>query len=330
MRSLLSLFTAAALMVGATSTAQAEDRVVCVYDPGGRSGAAWLLAQEMAVEATAQGVKLELRPYTDEATAASDLTARKCDASVITGVRTRQFKLRTYSLEAIGGLNDYAQLSTTVKLLADERLAGRLRSGDFETAAVFPAGSVYLYVRDRSWTNKADLAGRKIATLSFDPAARTMVEHVGASVVSADIGTFANMFNNGQVDVCYAPATAYEPLELYRGLGTKGGIIRFPLSQLTLQLIIRHDRFPDGFGQWARKWSAGRFDSAMKNVRASEGKVDAKYWQDIPAADKPMYDEMFGDVRQQLQDKGVYDAFILGLLRRVRCQHDATRPECIK
>ena len=51
------------------------------------------------------------------------------------------------------------------------------------------------------------------------------------------------------VDVIAAPATAYRPLELYRGLGQNGGILIFLIAQVFLQVVLRHERFPEGFGQ---------------------------------------------------------------------------------
>ena len=40
------------------------------------------------------------------------------------------------------------------------------------------------------------LAGKRLAVLEHDKASKTMASQVGASMVSADLGTFAGMFNN--------------------------------------------------------------------------------------------------------------------------------------
>ena len=39
----------------------------------------------------------------------------------------------------------------------------------------------------------------------------------------------------------------------YKGVGKKGGVIEYPLAQMTLQLLIHKDRFPEGFGASSRK-----------------------------------------------------------------------------
>ena len=41
---------------------------------------------------------------------------------------------------------------------------------------------------------------------------------------------------------------AYKPFELYKGLGDKGVIVKFPLTQISANFIIRKDKFPEGFG----------------------------------------------------------------------------------
>ena len=44
--------------------------------------------------------------------------------------------------------------------------------------------------------------------------------------------------------LCIAPAYAYKPLELYKGLGNDGAIITFPAVNMTMDLIIRPENFP--------------------------------------------------------------------------------------
>jgi hypothetical protein len=131
------------------------------------------------------------------------------------------------------------------------------------------------------------------------------------------------------VDACYGPATAYKALELYKGVGDKGGVIRYPLAQMTLQVILRTADFPANFAQESRTYASNRFTQGLALVKKAEADVPAKHWIDIPDADKAKYDEMFLDVRVRLRDEEkVYDARALKLLRKVRCAKDAARAEC--
>lgn len=322
----LALLTALAALLAA-APARAQDKLICVYDPMGTSGPAYQNAQAMALEAAARGVRIKLRADIEEKTAMEDLAAGKCDGALVTGIAARTFGLASSTVEAIGALPRYDWLKTTLAYLKDPRLADKLKTGSYETAGIFPAGNVLLYVRDKTWRNASVLAGKSIAIIGNDAAASTMAKEVGMSTKTATTATFGPMFNSRSVDAVYAPATAHEPLELYRGIGTTGGIIDFPLSQLTLQLVVRTSSFPADFGQWGRDYAYGYFDKALALVKASEAKV-AKFLLPIPDADKPGYEDRFLKVRLKLKESGVYSSLVLGIMKKVRCKTDAARAEC--
>ncbi len=324
-----TLLTTALALAMAAPAAAAVDKTLCVYDPSGANGDIFNLTKDYRTEALSWGVSFELKPYTDEKTASEDFKAKKCDAVLMTGTRGRDFLKFAGTLEGMGALPEYGELKTVVKKLGSAKAAGLMRSGDYETAAIFPGGAVYLMVRDREVNTVAKLAGRKLATLDFDEAAKIMVKLVGASLVPADISTFASMFNNGSVEAAYAPATAYKALELYKGIGNTGGVIRYPLAQMTLQLMIRHADFPADFAAKSRAFAAQNFGKFLNVVKKADASIPAKHWIDIPEADRTKYDQMFLDVRVRLRDQEkVYDGRALKLMRKVRCQRDAARAEC--
>ncbi len=314
-----SLLAAAALTL--PSVAAAGSLTMCVYDPGGAAGDAFQAAKKYQTAALQWGATLELKPYTSESVAAADFRNGKCDAAILTGVRSQQFSKAAYSIESMGVIPSYTALEASLGTLAKEAAAKLMVAGDYEVAGVFPAGAVYLYINDRSVISLSALAGKKICTLDFDPSAKFMVEHIGAQVVPADVGTFASLFNNGSCDIAYAPATAYGPLELYKGLGDGGGIVKFPLSQLTLQVLIRSSAFPDGFGQTSRTWSAAEFQSVLELTTKAEADVDPKYWVEVPDGDSAKYVAMFKEVRTQLVSKGVYDATVVKLLEAIAAKY---------
>jgi len=328
-RSFVTVFALTLALLQPTPLFAQQARTLCVYDPSGASGDAFAIAKEYRAAALAWGVSFELKPYVDERTAAEDFKAGKCHAAMMTGVRIRAFNKFSSTLEAMGGLQTYEQLREVAHTLASPKAAQLLRSGEYETVALFPAGAVYLYVNDRAMRSVGDLAGKRIATLDYDVAAKTMVKQVGASMVVADVGTFAGMFNNGSVHACYAPATAYQPLELKKGLGDKGGIVRYPLAQLTLQVVARASQFPKDFGQKSREWVSKEFGRFLKIVTKADKTIPAKYWIDVPKPDREKYDILFRDVRVRLRDNDkIFDPQALKLLRRIRCKSDPTRAEC--
>ena len=66
------------------------------------------------------------------------------------------------------------------------------------------------------------LKGKRITVFEGHHDARHMVEFVGAEPVPAKISNFATLFNSGQADMSYAPAAAWEVLEMFRGGGRPG------------------------------------------------------------------------------------------------------------
>ena len=333
-RLLSALLGALVLVVGALAPgrALAESRTLCAYDPVGRSGDFYRILEDFALEAGTWGVDIELQTYTDEATAARDYEAGKCDGVVATGVRLQRFNRFSSTIEAIGAITEYPVLQQLVQsFVRYPSAAQKLRSGEHETVGVLPAGLVYLFLRDRSIDTVPELAGKRIATMDYDKSAQVMVDEVGAIMVPADLGTFGPKFNNGNVDAVYMSAIGYEPFELHRGMASGGGVVDLPLAMLTLQVMVRHDRFPDDFGAKARAWFAGQFDRARKAVQQDQSKIPDAKWIRIPAAQVPSFEDMFLQVRLDLRDKHkTYDATMLSVLRKLRCARDAGRSECVE
>lgn len=316
----------------ASSAALAEQRTMCVYDPAGRSGAYAAMLEDFALEAQGWGVDLKITTYTDEETASKDYEAGKCDGVVATGARLQRFNRFPSTIEAIGALPDYELEKQLINSFVKyPSAAARLRSGEHETVGFIPIGAVYLFVRDREVDTVKELGGKRIATLSYDKASTVMVDRVGAIMVPVDLGSVGPKFNNGEVDACYTPAAAYQPFELWRGLEPNGGIMKLPLAQGTFQVMVRHERFPDAFGEKSRAWLAKRFDKALKLIEKAEEEIPAKYWIPVPEADLPAFEELFLSVRLNLRDEHkAYDANLLGVMRKLRCGQDPDRAECVE
>ena len=149
-------------------------------------------------------------------------------------------------------------------------------------------------------------------------------------MTAADVSTFAGMFNNGSVDIAYAPAVAYEPLELYKGIGDTGGVFSYKVAQLTFQVLIDSEKFPEGFGQNFRTYAASKYDEAFKMIADAEATIDKDLWVSPKASEVAGYGEMFRSVRIGLRDKGVYSPKMLTLMRKVRCSQAPSNAECVE
>ncbi|WP_370260987.1 putative solute-binding protein [Limnobacter sp.] len=301
---------------------------MCIFDIAGRSGPAFAQAKDYAVAAKTWGADVELEAYVDERLAAEDFKTGKCDAAAISALRGRQFNKFVGSIDSIGAVPTYKHLRVVIDLMTSPKLADKMVSGHFEVAGILPIGAAYVFVNDRSINSVEKAAGKKIAVLDYDKSQAKMVQQLGAQPVASEVINFGTKFNNGQVDIIAAPAIAYQPLELYKGLGSKGGIYRFPLVQLTANILIRKDKFPEGFGQKSREWVQKQFDRAINLVDTSEKQVPTAAWLDIPESDKTKYEVLMRESRIQMTQEGFYDPEMTKILKRVRCKLDGSLGEC--
>lgn len=318
----------ALLSLCAASSAQAA--TVCVYDPAGRTGFMYKMAEGWAINAASWGASVELKPYTDEATAVNDFTAGSCDGVMASGVRLQRYNASSYTVEAVGGVPGYDLMGPVLNALQTKaNYAPMFDAGAYETVGIWPLGAVYVMVSDKSLASVGAMSGKRIASLDYDTASGLAIQRMGGVGVSADLATLGPAFNNGELDVVFLPATAYTPFELWHGLGDKGGIITSPLLQVTYQILVHDGKFPDGFGTKSRAWVAGDFDTAMKAIKAAEDGIPDKYWVTPTAAAQAELDGFGQKMRLELRDQvKSYDGRVLSLLKKARCNADGTRAEC--
>jgi hypothetical protein len=301
---------------------------ICVFDPLGANGPLFNTMKDYRTVAIEWGADVEPRAYTDEKIAVDDFKAGQCDAALVTGARARPFNKFSATVGAIGAIPDEKMLRSLLATITSPKAAKYMREGQYEVAGIMPAGPIYLFTRDRTIDTVEKLSGKRIATIDYDTPSITLVNHIGASMVPSNSANFSGKFNNGSVDVAYAPAVAYQPLELYKGLQDNGGILRFILAYMDFQIIIRADKFPEGFGQKSRMKVASYFDRVNEDVEKATLEIDPKYWMDLSAETAQQYNEMLRDVRIKLRDEGVYDGNMLKLMRKLRCKTNPAAAEC--
>lgn len=327
-KSFLSKVIVTIFLIVSGNSVQATSKKMCVFDLLGANGPTFSQMKDYKTAALAWDVELELKPYTSERVAAEDFKSGLCDAVIFTGIRARQFNSFTGSLDAIGALPTYDHLKSVITTISGKKAAKLMISDPYEVVSVFPGGAAYMFVNDRNIDTVGELAGKRIAILDSDPAQVEMVMFVGASPVGTSIANMYSKFNNGSVDVTYGPGIVYEAMELYKGLGSKGGVIQFPLVQLTMQVLIRKAKFPEGYGQKSRDYALSMFDQWVEAIKRYDNKIPAKLWVSIPEVDKSGYLEVFRQSRIKLRDKGIYNRKTMKLMRMLRCKKDSHQPEC--
>lgn len=303
-------------------------RRICIWDIVGRNGPVFTAAQEQRALALEYGVNLEMIPYTNESVMVDEFKAGRCDAALMSGLRARLFNSYTGTVDAIGAVPDQKHMRVLLEVLADPRQAGKMVSGDYVIMGIFPAGGAYIFVNDKSISTLANAAGKKVAVLDYDPMQANMVAAIGATPIATDIVSAPNKFNNGIVDVLAAPLVAYEPLELHRGMGKNGGIVDYPLTQLTMQLIGHKESFPNEVSQIIREAVLESYDMIIERLKQEEKRVPDHWWIKIPPNEKREYEVMMEAARVSLRDQKYYDGEMLTLQRKIRCKLDVSRPEC--
>lgn len=324
--------------LAAVASAQAGQRV-CVFDPLGTSGEAFRALADYRIHMSKFGADLTVKTYTNEAIAVEDFRSKQCDAVMATAIRTRQFNATAAALDSPGAASilrkgridmdaSFEVVRRFVGLMSAPKAANLMHVGQYEVAGILPLGAAYAFVNDRSINTLKGAAGKRVAAFDNDKSQAELIQRVGAVPVTVNIANFSTMFNNGNVDVIIAPTIAYKPLELYKGLGKKGAVAKFPLAILTYQMIIRPDAFPKDFGQKSREYFYAGFDQAAKIARRSDNDIPPNMWIEPSPEENDSYMVMLRQGRVLMANKGYYDKPGLKVVKKIRCSIEPSASEC--
>ena len=330
---------AAALLALLVPAAHAAKQRLCIYDPLGTSGEGYSAARDYAIAMQRHGVDLEIKAFIDERVAVEDFRTGQCDAVSATALRTRAFLSLPASLDSVGASSivkqgkldlkaSYEVVRRFIQTLSSPKAAELMVAGNYEVGGIIPLGAAYAFVNDRSISTLEAAAGKRVAAMDYDKSQAALIQRVGARPVAADVTNFGPMFNNGNVDVIIAPTIVYRPMELHKGIGTKGGVSSFPMAMLTYQMIFKKDKFPAGFGQKSRDFWLANYDRVMEIVARTDKEVPAKLWMDPSPADAERYVVLMREGRIDMAEKGLYDKKGLKLIKKIRCSVYAEAAEC--
>ncbi|RSE15235.1 RND transporter [Acinetobacter johnsonii] len=278
------------------------------------------------------GAQVQLISFQDEDLADKAFQNDKCDAVYMTSMRARTYNKFAGSIDALGGVPSNKIAQKAVEYVLDprntKRMTTTLQGESYEVAGIGLIGSAYIFVKDRSLNTIEKAQGKKFAILHYDRAQRVMVERVGAVPVMSDISNFIKKFNTGEVDVVAAPAYAYKPLEIEKGLGSKGAMLNFPVVNVTADLIVRPERFPAQFGEQSRQWFLQKIPQSFAMVQRLEAAIPNKIKMQLSKEDKEKYQRLLRDGRIDLTKQGVYDPGMMRVLKKARCTVERTNFEC--
>ncbi|MEJ5033449.1 putative solute-binding protein [Acinetobacter sp. MYb177] len=314
-----------------SSMVQAKQQV-CVFDLLGKAGESYKFLEEWALVSKKWGAQVQLISFQDEDLADKAFQNDKCDAVYMTSMRARTYNKFAGSIDALGGVPSNKIAQKAVEYVLDprntKRMTTTLQGENYEVAGIGLIGSAYIFVKDRSLNTIEKAQGKKFAILHYDRAQRMMVERVGAVPVMSDISNFIKKFNTGEVDVVAAPAYAYKPLEIEKGLGSKGAMLNFPVVNVTADLIVRPERFPAQFGEQSRQWFLQKIPQSFAMVQRLEAAIPSKIKMQLSKEDKEKYQRLLREGRIDLTKQGIYDPGMMRVLKKARCTVERTNFEC--
>jgi len=303
---------------------------ICVFDLLGKAGESYKLLEEWRLASKAWQGEVELIPYQDEEKAEQDFDSGKCEGVYMTSMRARKYNKFAGSIDAVGAVTSNAIAHKAITYVLDKRnqhrLTATVEGEKYEVAGIIEVGLAYIFVRDKNIDTIEKAKGKKFAYLHYDQAQKAIVESIDLVAVPSNISDFVRKFNSAQVDVIAAPAYAYKPLEISKGLGN-GAMFNFPVVNITGDLVIRPEKFPAKFGAQSREWFVNQLASNFAMVQRLEAGMTARKIN-LSSEDRVRYQKMLRDGRMNLTKQGIYDPVMMNVLKRARCTVERTNFEC--
>ena len=300
----------------------------CVWDPLGAGGDYFSMFKDYQLAAKRWGVNVELKPFVDDTALDEAFKSGQCDMASMIGMRARGYNQFSGTLDAPSVLENYSQVRDAMAAMASPKLAKYMTGNGYEVAGVVPIGASYAVVHDRSINSLARAAGKKVVVMKFDKTQPMLCDDFKAIAVPVEPSKMGEVFNKGEVDVFVAPMVLYKPMELYKGIGTTGGIVRRPMFQLSMQLVTHSDRFLPAFGQKSREYMLTQTDHALGIIHNQEADVESRIWIYAMHNELTEWNDTMRVTLEHMTKAGYFDRHMLALLHRIRCKTDTQEPEC--
>ena len=302
----------------------------CVYDIAGTAGDVMQTMKDYALAAKQWDVDIQTKVYRTDQQAVKAFQNKECDAVVASAFLTRDYNHFMGTIGAVGLIPNHYIAQKLFKSLGHPNLAKYMVSNEFEAVGWMPIGPAYFMVKDRNINSITQLAGRRVGLLKEDPSQQRMARRVGAKPIFINFENVGKHFINNEIDIMASPIYAYRPLELYRGLDPRGGVINFPISYVSLSFIVRKNAFPKNFGQKSRIWFQARTPKMMRTVLQWERSMPNKYWYDIPISDRISYQRLVSQLRKEFVQSGIYHEEMTKIVLKLQCAENDKHFECKK
>ncbi len=306
----------------ASANPNTGSKQMCVYDPTGSAGPLAYVWKDVVLEAKKWPLELSLKIITNEKKVYDMYKSGECDIVALTTLRAHDLNKFVGSLDSLGGIPDYKTAASVYKtVLTQPKLTKYLSSNGHDVLGITPVGLAYPLTKDRAFNRLTQVVGKKVTVLELDAAQSLLAKKVGATpVMSDDAIKFPALFNADKVDFTVVPLILFKPLEMQKGMGSKGGIIKFPLMMVSNSVLAKTGSLPPEVIAKSRAYFAKNIPTFISNSQKLDNSISPSQWYDIAEDDKEGYTRLLREVRIELIKKGVYDARAQRIIKTVRCQ----------
>ncbi|QHH99035.1 putative solute-binding protein [Acinetobacter dispersus] len=317
------------VLLGLITTASwAVEQTWCVFDPLSTKGDISRRLQDIRLYALQNQVQLDFQTFKNEKEAIQAFDQRKCSGLVASNFNTYRYNRFMGTTGGIGLIPNNRVARVFLQLLNNSNVEKRMVGADYEMLGMIPIGTAYMIMNTQQINKVSQLKNKTIGILENNPPQQALVQSVGAKPVYVDFSNAVESFKQKKIDILAAPAYGILPYNLKKEFGVDTQVVNFPMAYFAMNIVIRPQVYPAGFGHQIRSWFVRNSNVLAAQAIQWENHLPAYYWADISGYEKQGYDAMVVKIRNRYVDSGYYDAYFVSLIKRLRCLDDPKYLEC--
>ncbi len=308
----------------------AGEQTWCVFDPLSTQGDISRRLQDVHVHAMQSQVQLKFKTFKNEQEAIKAFDQKECSGLVASNFNTYRYNRFMGSTAAIGLIPNNRTARVFLQLFTNPNVEKRMREAEYEAVGMIPVGTVYMIMNTQRINKVSQLRNKSIGILVDNPPQLALAQSVGAKPTYVDFSNAIDLFKQKKMDILASPAYGILPYNLKQEFGESTQVVNFPIAYFAVNIVIRPQAYPTGFGHTIRAWFAKNSHVLAAQAMQWENHLPAYYWADISSYEKQGYDALVTRIRNRYVASGYYDAYLVELIRRLRCLDDPKYIECRK
>ncbi|MFW1952584.1 putative solute-binding protein [Acinetobacter beijerinckii] len=317
------------LLLGFITTATwAGEQTWCVFDPLSSQGDISRRLQDIRLHALQNQVQLKFQFFKNEKEAIRAFDQKKCSGLAASNFNTYRYNHFMGSTGGIGLISNNRVARLFLQLFTNTNVEKRLIGQEYEVVGMIPIGTAYMIMNTQQINKVSQLKNKRIGILEDNPPQKALVQSVAAKAVYVDFSTAVDSFKQKKIDILAAPAYGVLPYNLKKEFGESTQVVNFPVAYFAVNIVIRPQAYPNGFGHQIRTWFVKNSNGLAAQAIQWENHLPAYYWADISGFEKQGYEALVAKIRNRYIDSGYYDAYFAELIKRLRCLDDPKYFEC--